>query len=71
MSTSTIVYLALWWYCTGMFSVWFWFTRQYYIKYWHDYLMIFVLGLLGFLSWFIGYFTHGKKLGYNILGIKN
>jgi len=63
MDTSTVIIAFMIWYFSGLFSFWWWFTKEYKIVEIAYYYVAFFVGFCGPLTWVIGYVSYGVRNG--------
>jgi hypothetical protein len=63
MDTSTVIFLLIGWYCSSLFSFWYWFIREYKVVEIAYYYVAFFVGFCGPLTWVIGYVSYEFRQG--------
>jgi len=63
MDNSTVIFLLITWYCSGLFSFWYWFIRECKIVEIAYYYVAFFVGFCGPLTWVVGYVSYGVRNG--------
>lgn len=58
------------WYCIGIRSFKFWWLREFSEIGRYDRPLMFYMAFFGPFAWVMGYGIHGKRCGYNLLGLR-